>query len=258
MRQRFIQSFSTSGTEHEAIDNELLGKPYVAYIRDGQYIDWNTLSPTPPVPPEPTDLIVTYNVTSTTKATRLMRNTTPWLTKIVVDDGTEIPAPTGSPYYVDYKFATTGQHTATFIESQKDEIPSFDSCITITSVYIPEGYTKLGMLCFELCTGLTSINIPNSVTAITNGTNFLYCNRLRTVNIGTGIKVLGDQVFMGCTVLSAITINAVTPPTIGSSVLTGVQNAYFYVPDEAVDAYKAAPSWASYANRVKGISEKPQ
>ena len=53
MRQRFIQSFSTSGTEHEAIDNELLGRPYVAYIRDGQYIDWDTLSPTPPVPPEP-------------------------------------------------------------------------------------------------------------------------------------------------------------------------------------------------------------
>lgn len=50
---RYIQSFSTSGTEQEAIDNNLLGKPYVAYIEDGKYIDWNTLSPTPPVPPEP-------------------------------------------------------------------------------------------------------------------------------------------------------------------------------------------------------------
>ena len=50
MRQRFIQSFSTSGTEHEAIDAERLGKPYVAYIEDGQYIDWNTLWPTPPTP----------------------------------------------------------------------------------------------------------------------------------------------------------------------------------------------------------------
>ena len=42
MRQRFIQSFSTSGTEQTAIDNKELGKPYVAYIEDGQYIDWNT------------------------------------------------------------------------------------------------------------------------------------------------------------------------------------------------------------------------
>lgn len=42
MRQRFIQSFSTSGTEQTAIDNKELGKPYVAYIQDGRYIDWNT------------------------------------------------------------------------------------------------------------------------------------------------------------------------------------------------------------------------
>lgn len=42
MSQRFIQSFSTSGTEQEALDQELLGKPYIAFIEDGQYIDWNT------------------------------------------------------------------------------------------------------------------------------------------------------------------------------------------------------------------------
>ena len=47
---RYIQSFSTSGTEREAIESLELGKPYVAYIENGQYIDWNTLSPTPPEP----------------------------------------------------------------------------------------------------------------------------------------------------------------------------------------------------------------
>ena len=66
MRQRFVQSFSTSGTEHEAIDAERLGKPYVAFIYDGQYIDWNTLSPTPPVPPEPvySAMYLTFEVVS--------------------------------------------------------------------------------------------------------------------------------------------------------------------------------------------------
>lgn len=53
MSQRFIQRFSTSGTEQEAIDNQLLGKPYIAFIEDGQYIDWNTLSPTPPLSAQP-------------------------------------------------------------------------------------------------------------------------------------------------------------------------------------------------------------
>lgn len=48
---RYIQSFSTSGAVQEAIENQELGRPYVAYVQDGQYIAWD--SSTPPVPPEP-------------------------------------------------------------------------------------------------------------------------------------------------------------------------------------------------------------
>lgn len=42
MKQRFIQSFNTSGDVQTAVDNKELGKPYVAYVEDGQYIDWNS------------------------------------------------------------------------------------------------------------------------------------------------------------------------------------------------------------------------
>lgn len=37
-----MKIFSTSGDVQTALDNGTLGKPYVAYIEDGQYIDWNT------------------------------------------------------------------------------------------------------------------------------------------------------------------------------------------------------------------------
>ena len=54
MRQRFIQSFSTSGDVQTAIDGGQLGKPYVAYLHDEERIDWNTMSPAGPEPePEP-------------------------------------------------------------------------------------------------------------------------------------------------------------------------------------------------------------
>ena len=53
MRQRFIQSFSTSGTEQEALYANELGKPYVCFIEDGQYIDWNTLTPVIPYEEQP-------------------------------------------------------------------------------------------------------------------------------------------------------------------------------------------------------------
>lgn len=42
MRQRFIQSFSTSGDLQTAIDGGQLGKPYVVYLEDEERIDWNS------------------------------------------------------------------------------------------------------------------------------------------------------------------------------------------------------------------------
>lgn len=42
MRQRFIQSFPTSDDIQSALDNKELGKPYVAFSREEQSIDWNS------------------------------------------------------------------------------------------------------------------------------------------------------------------------------------------------------------------------
>ena len=42
MRQRFIQSFPTSKDIQSALDNKELGKPYVAFSREEQIIDWNS------------------------------------------------------------------------------------------------------------------------------------------------------------------------------------------------------------------------
>lgn len=38
---RYIKSFTNVAAEQAALDNKELGKPYVAFIEDGQYIDWN-------------------------------------------------------------------------------------------------------------------------------------------------------------------------------------------------------------------------
>ena len=211
----------------------------------------------PTTPPLPTEIVCTYSVASTSTAVRIAGNITQSRYIATLEDGTEIPLPTPAGWK-DYNFPATGQQKVTFTSlDTRSKIPGFDGCPKLVDIYIPEGYTKIGMSAFESCTGLTSITIPNSVTAITDGSNFAYCNRIRWVDIGTGITQLGNQVFYGCTTLSAVTINTSTPPTIGNNVLQAVQNAYFYVPDEAVATYKAAPTWSNYANRVKGISERP-
>lgn len=53
MRQRFIQSFSTSGDVQTAIDGGQLGKPYVVYLEDEERIDWNSKEATPPLSAQP-------------------------------------------------------------------------------------------------------------------------------------------------------------------------------------------------------------
>lgn len=263
---RYIQSFSTSGTEQEAITQGLLGKPYVALILNENRIDWDSLSPTPPEPPTPSDtrLISTYNVT-TTGNTRIFGSDliTPdvaGIEKIELEDGTEIPGG------YNYAFSATGEQKVYVTLSVKPsgKYPGkqlrnsmYYSCGKLIDIYIPEGVTLIDMNAFESCTGLTSVTIPNSIKGITNGGNFIFCSGLRSVVIGSGIIELGDQVFMGCSNLTAITITATTPPTIGNQVLNGANSANFYVPDESVEAYKAAASWSSYASRVKGISERP-
>lgn len=53
-------------------------------------------------------------------------------------------------------------------------IVAFEGCSGLTSVTIPNSLTSIGELAFRGCTGLTSITIPNSVTSIGQGA-FLNC-----------------------------------------------------------------------------------
>lgn len=51
-----------------------------------------------------------------------------------------------------------------------------------------------------------------------------------------------------------MTIEATTPPTIGSSALTRCPLTYIYVPEESVDDYKTI-NWSSYAARIHPIDD---
>lgn len=253
---RHIKRFSYTTTEQAALDNGTFANNYVAFIEDGRYIDWNGLTPTPPVPPTPeTRMVATYNVTSTTNSVRIMGNKSYAITKAELEDGTEIPLPSTNIWK--YTFSSTGQQKIYYTLAAVSSLGGgmFDSCGQLIDIYIPEGPVKIGMGCFDTCTGLTKMVVPDSVTAITEGGNFSYCNRIGTVEIGSGITVFGDQVFYGCSVLSSITITATTPPTIGNQFIYASPNAIIYVPDASVNAYKAA--WTDYASIIKGISERP-
>ena len=63
--------------------------------------------------------------------------------------------------------------------------------------------TSLGNWCFSGCTGLTSIDIPNSVTSLGDWC-FYKCTGLTSINIPKSVTSLGYRCFYGCNNLSTI------------------------------------------------------
>ena len=82
---------------------------------------------------------------------------------------------------------------------------AFNGCKGLTSIEIPTSVTSVGFNAFYLCTGLSSIKIPNSVTNI-GSSAFKGCENLIKVDLETGLGIIGAEAFSGCTKLESIEI----------------------------------------------------
>ena len=129
---------------------------------------------------------------------------------------------------------------------------AFDNCTGLTSLTIGNGVTSIYYYAFSECRGLTSVDIPDSVTSI-GSSAFYYCTGLTSVTIGNGVTSIMNDAFNHCSSLTSVTINATTPPSLGSSAFTNTNNCPIYVPAESVDAYKAATNWSELADRIQPI-----
>ncbi|HFG0465878.1 leucine-rich repeat domain-containing protein [Flavobacterium psychrophilum] len=84
----------------------------------------------------------------------------------------------------------------------------------LTSITIPNSVTAIGKFAFYNCTRLISISIPNSVTSIEEGT-FSFCTGLISITIPNSVTVIGKKAFSECLGLTSVTFpNALA--TIGS------------------------------------------
>lgn len=96
---------------------------------------------------------------------------------------------------------------------------AFINCSGLTTINIPNSVTHIGDCAFYACDDLTSVTIPNSVTKIEEFA-FAECSKLATINIPESVTNIGDLAFYHCSGLTSVIIpNSIM--SIGRETFTG-------------------------------------
>ena len=82
---------------------------------------------------------------------------------------------------------------------------AFSGCSGMTSIEIPNSVTNIGSYALYGCSGLTSVTIPNSVTSIGNEA-FSYCSDLTSIAIPNSVTSIGNDAFLACLGLTSVTM----------------------------------------------------
>ena len=125
---------------------------------------------------------------------------------------------------------------------------------TLQDVIVPDGVTELRNRIFQ-SSSINSISLPSTLTRI----NADACNsatNLQDITIPSSVAYIGGNAFNWCSGLQWVIVERPTPPTLAiSSAFSNTGNCPIYVPDESVEAYKAANNWSALADRIKPLSE---
>lgn len=165
----------------------------------------------------------------------------------VPDDGYSISIPNNVSYIGSYAFARMTSHK------------------NMKNLYLPSAFSGiLNPYMFQFLTFESDLQIPTNCTEI--GAGFNYRGSFPNITIPAGCLYLRDACFGGVDTdyinsynLQTVVFESEVPPTFGYSVFATqhITNGFkIYVPDVALEEYKAVANLAQYVNNIYPISQK--
>ena len=128
---------------------------------------------------------------------------------------------------------------------------AFSGCCGLTSIEIPDSVTYIGKYAFSDCCGLTSIKIPDRITSIGEegidglffegcGYAFSGCSGLTSIEIPDSVTYIGKTAFRGCTNLKEVHLRNEYPENIGidEDAFYGISECTLFVPIGTGYAYR--------------------
>ena len=82
---------------------------------------------------------------------------------------------------------------------------AFSGCKLLTEITIPESVTEIGDCAFSY-TAITEIQLPERVTVF--GRPFMYCDKLKRVELPEGAEMIYQWAFLGCSSLESVVLPA--------------------------------------------------
>ena len=105
------------------------------------------------------------------------------------------------------------------------------------------------MICkYSLCSDMTSITIPKSVTSIGNGT-FQFCVGLTSITISEGVTSIGEYAFQNCDSLTSIICKSKKPASCKNGSAFSSLEPRLIIPIGSEEAYASATEWEDFTNR---------
>ena len=92
-----------------------------------------------------------------------------------------------------------------YFENLSDIGTAFQSRTNLSSITLPNSVTAIGTQAFYNCTALTSIQLPDSLESIGEYA-FYNCKALSTIQIPESVQSLGERVFVNCSGLTSATL----------------------------------------------------